>query len=446
MSRTSLSRRTFLRGAGALLALPTLEAMLDGNGEALASGEPLPRRLVIFFFGNGVVLNRYLPSGTGSGWVPSEALQPLAPVKDYVSVVSGYDLKTPDLRAHHNGACGILSGYPFISIPAGSANFSSKFGGPSIDQVAAARIGGATPYKSLQLGISKRAGPWEGPTLQYVSHAGPDAPLPPTVDPVKLFTQLFSNFTAGSTTDPRAALRASVLDAVREDAVRLRGRLGSADRARLDAHLTQVSELRAQLLALPPVVTSACAPPASEATRNVDVGGKEPFTAVSRAMFRLLTLALACDLTRVASIQFTGPVGDQVFSELGQVDNQHELTHDPARQRDVHDTVVFTFSRFAELLTQLRGAVEGTGNLLDQSAVLCTSDVSEGLYHSCTDYPLVVAGRAGGALTHPGVHLRGSRQNTSDVLLAVLRAVGADVGSVGGGAGLSSTPCAGLLA
>jgi hypothetical protein len=377
--------------------------------------------------------------------VPSEALQPLAPVKDYVSVVSGYDVWTPDLRAHHNGACAILSGYPFVSVPAGSANFSSKFGGPSIDQVAASRIGGATPYKSLQLGISKRAGPWEGPTLQYVSHAGPDAPLPPTVDPVKLFTQLFSGFTAGSTTDPRAALRASVLDAVREDAVRLRGRLGNADRARLDAHLTQVSELRAQLLALPPVVTSACAPPASVTTRNVDVGGKEPFTAVSRAMFQLLTLAFACDLTRVASIQFTGPVGDQVFSELGQVDNQHELTHDPGRQDDVHDTVVFTFTRFAELLTQLRGAVEGTGNLLDQSAVLCTTDVCEGLYHSCTDFPLVVAGRAGGALTYPGVHLRGNGENTSDVLLAVLRAVGADVGSVGGGAGLSSTPCAGLL-
>ena len=446
MKRFSLSRRTFLRGAGALLALPTLEAMLDGHGEAFASGEALPRRLVVFFFGNGVVLNRYLPSGTGSGWTPGEALAPLAPVKDYVSVVSGYDLKTPDVRGHHNGACGILSGFPFISLPAGSANFSSKFGGPSIDQVAAPLIGAGTQWNSLQLAVSKRVDMWEGPTLQYVSHRGPDAPLPPLFDPARLYAQLFAGFTPADPTDPRAALRASVLDAVREDGKRLQARLGAPDRARLDAHLTQVSELRARLLALPPVVTSSCVAGTPVTTRNTDVGGKEPMTAVSRAMNELVTLALACDLTRVVSLQFTGSVGDQVFSEIGQVDNQHELTHDATRQAEVHDSVVFTMSRLAELLTSLRGAVEGTGNLLDQSAVLCTTDVAEGLSHGTHDYPLIVAGRAGGALTYPGVHLRGSGQNTSDVLLSVLRAVGANVPGVGGGAGYSTTPCAGILA
>ncbi|MBM4379123.1 MAG: DUF1552 domain-containing protein [Deltaproteobacteria bacterium] len=225
---------------------------------------------------------------------------------------------------------------------------------------------------------------------------------------------------------------------VREDGKRLQ--------ARLEAHLTQVSELRSQLLALPPVVTSACVAGTPITTRNVDVGGTESLAAVSRAMAQLVTLALACDPTRVVSIQFTGSVGDQVFSEIGQADDQHELTHDAGSQGAVHDSVVFTFARLAELLVSLRGAVEGTGNLLDQSAVLCTTDVAEGLYHSTRDYPLVLAGRAGGALKHPGVHVRGNGQNTSDVLLSALRAVGANVPGVGGGAGYSTTPCAGILA
>ena len=264
-----LSRRTLLRGAGAAVALPTLEAMLDGNGLAYADGAPIPRRLVTWFFGNGVLLPRWVPTATGATWALPPQLAPLTDaargidVKSYVSVVSGFNVKTPNLRGHHNGSAALLSGAPFIPLDPGTAGYNSKFSTKSIDQVAADAIAGTTTFKSLQLAVSKRATKGEGPTLAYISHRGPDQPMPPELNPANLFTTLFGSFTPKDPTDPRDRLRGSVLDAVKTDAARLKGRVGKADAQRLDAHLTAISEVRARILALPPVVTSSCAKPAA---------------------------------------------------------------------------------------------------------------------------------------------------------------------------------------
>src|SRR5687767_472767 len=122
MAPFRLSRRTLLKGLGAAVALPTLEAMLNTHGTAYASGGELPKRFATFFFGNGVVLDRWRPALTGPSWQPSPALAPLSAVKDYVNVVTGYRVKTPRVRAHHDGASAILSGYPIIELPPGSAN------------------------------------------------------------------------------------------------------------------------------------------------------------------------------------------------------------------------------------------------------------------------------------------------------------------------------------
>lgn len=447
MKRFVLSRRTFLRGAGAMVALPTLEAMLNSNGTAYAAGSTPPKRFVVFFYGNGVVLNKYTPTTTGASWALTPALQPLANVKDYLNVVSGYMVKTPNLRGHHNGQAGILSGYPFIVLPAGNANYSSKFGGPSIDQVVAPQIRGGTQFESLQVAVSKRVTTGEGPTLQYCSHKGPDSPLAPMFSPATVYNTLFASFTPKDPTDPRDRLRVSVLDAVKSDADRLKVKLGKADQQRLDAHLTNLSEIRQQILALPPTLTSSCVKPAAVTQENTNINGQEQLTKIGELMSDLVSLALACDLTRVVSMQFTGSVGGQVFSEIGQVDNQHEITHDSARQQEVHDSVVFTMNRFAYFLGKLKASVEGTGNLLDNTTVLATSDVAQGVDHSITDYPILIAGKGGGYLKYPGIHLRGSNApNASDVLLTLMRSTGATVASVGANEGYSSNECTGIKA
>lgn len=448
MTRFRLGRRTFLRGTGAVLALPVLEAMLNSHGTAFAAGDPLPRRLATFFFGNGVVLPQWTPTTTGSGWALTDALTPLVNVKDYVNVVSGCQVKTPNLRGHHNGVAALLSGYPFIPLPPNGAPYASKFGGPSIDQVAAGIIGKDSTFPSIQIAVSKRVTKGEGPTLQYLSHKGPDAPIPPEFNPAALFTRMFGNFTPKDPTDPRDKLRVSVLDAVKEDANRLRVKLGKTDQQRLDAHLTAISEVRTQILALPPVYTSSCVLPEGGITQtNVDINSQEQLEKVSRAFSDVLALAWSCDLTRVASYQFSGSVGGTSYPEIGVPDNEHSISHDTARKPDIQKCVQFVVKNFAYLLEKLKASAEGTGNVLDNSVLLFTTDVAEGWVHSISDYPILVAGKGGGVLKYPGIHYRStSARNTSDVLLSIMQAAGTGATSVGGNEGYSNTPCTPIMA
>lgn len=443
-----LSRRHLLRGAGAALALPTLEAMLDGSGLAHAQGMPAPRRFITWFFGNGVIRSKWKPAQVGTTYTPSEQLMPLSAVRDYVSVISGFNVKTPNLRGHHNGAAALLSGAPMIPLDPGTAGYNSKFGMKSIDQVAADSIAGSSPFKSLQLAVSKRFTTGEGPTLRNLSHRGPDQPMPQETNPARLFNTLFAGFTPKDPRDPRDALRANVLDAVREDATALKGKLGATDKQRLEAHLTGISELRTRVLALPPVFTSSCVKPATPTQTNTDVGGVEPIEEVSTVMSDLLAMAFACDLTRVASFQFSGSVGGHCFKFLtpnAARDSEHSITHDETQQDKVNQAVIFTMKNFAYTLQALKRTQEGQGNLLDNTVVLCTSDVAEGIDHSITDYPVLLAGKAGGAL-RSGYHFRsGTGRNTTDILLTCLRALGTGATSAGLDSGASTTPITELL-
>jgi hypothetical protein len=449
-----LSRRHLLKGVGAALALPTLEAMLNGHGTAWADGTPIPPRFLVWFFGNGVIRSKWRPAQVGTSYQLTEELAPLGDasrgydLRGDVTVVSGCNVKTPNLRGHHNGAAALLSGAPFIPLDPGNAGYSSKFGMKSIDQVAADAIAGTTTFKSLQLAVSKRYTTGEGPTLAQLSHRGPDQPMPQETNPARLYNTLFAGFTPKDPTDPRDRLRASVLDAVRDDARALQSKLGASDKQRLEAHLTSVSELRTRILALPPVYTSSCTKPAQVTNTNADVGGVEQFETVNAIMSDLIAMAFACDLTRVVSLQFSGSVGGHCYKSLSPNeprDSEHSITHEATQQDKVNQAVIFTMRNFAYTLQALKRTQEGAGNLLDHSVVLCTTDVAEGYDHSITDYPVLLAGRGGGRL-RSGWHYRsGNGRNTSDILLTCLRALGMNATSVGKDQGLSTTPITELL-
>jgi hypothetical protein len=161
LKRFTLDRRTMLRGmlggASVAIGLPMLEAMMSSHGTALAGGEAFPRRFVLWFFGNGVILPRWIPAAQGTGWECSEELAPLADVQSYVSVLSGFNNRTQGRRGHHDGQAGMCSGIPFIEIEAqGGAPYASKFGGPSIDQVIVNNLMAPTLIPSLEIGVSKR--------------------------------------------------------------------------------------------------------------------------------------------------------------------------------------------------------------------------------------------------------------------------------------------------
>jgi len=455
MSRSRISRRAVLRGAmggvGIGVALPPLEAMFNGNGTAYADGAAIPTRMGIFFWGNGVKPDRWTPVDQGPNWTPSPSLAPLAAagVKEYVNVVSGTRITSGDQRGHHAGTVGILSGAPLISQPAGGAPYRSTFSKPSIDQVAAGIIGKGLPFPSIEVGISNRINSAEGTSLQYLSHNGPDSPNQPIYDPVSVFNRLFgTNFTPPTgggtpTTDPSLAFRKSVLDVVLGDFNKVRAKSGTADKARLDKHADGIRSIENRLSITAQPAPMACKLP-TKPSSYPDQNGKEQTEEKTKAMSDLLAIALACNRTRVFSMMFSGSTASTVYWQVGLSEGHHQLTHDePGDQPLVQASTVFTMKMFGVLLASLKAVPEGAGNVLDSCAIMASTDTSDGRLHNLRDYPILVAGKAGGYFKYPGIHYRSPSgdESCSTVLLSVLRAVGTNVASAGAGPGLVTSSC-----
>lgn len=415
-----LSRRTALKGAlgGAAVSvgLPWLEAMTGASPAAHASGA-FPRRFVLFFWGNGNIPDRWNPVGEGTAWTLSEQLEPLAPMKSKLSVVSGLSIKTGNTIPHFSGASGILSGAPLIV----RSRDDSTFRAPSIDQVIAGEVGGSTRFRSIELGVVPRRG---------LSFNGPDNQNPPEASPARAFERLFGGGfvlpgEGGGEVDPRLRLRRSVLDAVLAQARGLERRLGAEDRRRLDQHLTGIRELEGRIARLSesPPDLEGCARPDAPPAELPEVEGRLPLDAIAATMGQLLAYALACDQTRVASLWFSYPVHNLLYPTISS--GHHQLTHDePGDQPQVHFIVRYIMTQLNAFLQTLDGIQEGPGTLLDHSAVLATSDVSLGRSHSLDDMPVMVAGSCGGRL-RPGLHYRsGTAENASRVLLTLCRAMG----------------------
>ena len=420
-----LPRRTLLRGllggVATAIALPPLEAMLGANGDALADGTALPTRFGVWFWGNGTRPEHWVPATAGAGWSPSATLTPLADLVPHVSVVTGAEIKTAT-HPHHSGMTGVMTGRRYQQLGTTRDTIVTTFAAPSVDQVAADTIGGATPFRSLELGITRFRGTDEGTTFQHLSHNGPNAPNPSEYDPGALYRRLFT-----TESDPRRDLvRRSVLDAVTGEVGRLKGQLGAADRARLDQHLTSIRTLEQRLGA----AAGACAfidAPGS----YPDVGGREQIAEKNAIFSELLALALACDLTRVFTVQFSTCGSGVVFAQVGASDGMHSMCHFEAMpQPTVQASVVYTMEQLAAFLRVLRDTPEGDGSVLDHCSILCTSELSDGYTHSNAEYPLLVAGHGGGRL-RGGVHLRAPGANVSHTVLTALRGAGVPAASFG---------------
>ncbi|HXI58601.1 MAG TPA: DUF1552 domain-containing protein, partial [Polyangia bacterium] len=248
-SRTVISRRKVLRGmlgAGVAVAvpLPRLGAMLNNNGTAYAAGGALPVRFGTWFFGNGIIPSRWVPARTGVGdeWKLSEQLEPLAPVKPWISVVTGLNMKSADIAAHQSHPIQALTG---------AQTGSGIVQLPTIDQVIGAITNTGATYKNgLHVGIcSTNGATGQGLNLSFNN---PSAPNPPELSPAKFFATLVKYATpAGGPTktpDPELLRRRMVLDAIGDESKALRGRLGVDDQRRLDQHLSGLHQLQGQIM------------------------------------------------------------------------------------------------------------------------------------------------------------------------------------------------------
>ncbi len=428
------TRRGFLRGvlggSAIALGLPVLDVFLGDNGVAWADGEALPTRFGVWFWGNGVRPEYWNPTGTGQNWTPSQELAPLAGVKDYVSVVSGCHIKT-GTHPHHAGMTGIMTGRPLYKVGDVRDTIVSTFAAKSVDVLAADYYAGTTPLRSIEVGVTRFRGTDEGTTFQHLSHNGPNNPNPSEYSPGALFERIF-----GAPIDPNLDFaRTSVLDAVKDQIGGLKIRVGARDKARLDQHFDSVRALELQLAAEP----TACETPARPG-EHTDVEGREQIEAKNSAMSSLISLALACDVTRVFSVLWSTAGSGVIVWQVGARNSLHQICHDEAQpQPTVHAATVFTMEQLAHFLGRLRDTPEGDGNLLDRTSILCTTEHTNGWNHSYEDFPILIAGKGGGRL-RSGTHYRsGTRESTSNAVITALRGGGVPVESFGAEAGRTTT-------
>ncbi len=391
-----MDRRTLLRGAGAAIALPLLDAMLDGRGraftgEACAQPVPAPPRLVTWFIPHGTVMDSWTPATEGAGWALTPCLMPLGPHQGDLVVLTGFANTVAQMARSAGGPHSRSVGSLFNAQPPVLTGAT----GATIERVAATRSGGGTRFRSLAVNPDTEQYAFESGTsalLSGMAWDGPGQPVPYDRDPQALFDKLFAPVPGPG--DPAGLRRASVLDHVQAELTRLQASVGTADRARLDQHATALRELEHQLS-----TPAMCTPPARPGSTTLSVSDR------ARLMMDLLVLALRCDLTRYASFALANGQDNQDMGFLGITGRHHDLTHqgDPGV---IQQITQYEVGQLAYFLAQMKAVRDPDGHtLLDRSLVLALSEISNGSTHDYQNLPAVLAG---GSLAgvHTGIHRR----------------------------------------
>jgi hypothetical protein len=420
----AVSRRIFLKGVTALahapvmIGLPPLAAMFNSAGTAYAAetkNAAIPTRFVLWFNGNGISEKYWIPRETGDNFTFTPCLAPLAPYRGDIHVVTGLDNPAARLPGpgndHHRSMSALMTGTQVTGRGAG---------GPSIDQVVAAKIGGDSRFRSLQIGVSQES---FGESIQRnMSWAGYDRALPPEMLPNRLFDRLFGSRDAGWINRKK-----SVLDAVQEDAAGLRTALGREDQTRLDEHLSSIRDLERAIATLPPEYRRVD-PPETD-------GDMKDWPKIARLQSDLLVHALASGQTRVASYMLTKCQGLTRFPWLGYTAaRHHDYTHrdgkapgadGPDGQRIMRDICKWHVEEFAYLVGRMKATPEGSGNLLDSTCCIFVHEHAEANDHKNNGLSVVVAGHASKIRT--GGHTR-TTGTIADLYTAVAnKTVGAGI-------------------
>ncbi len=430
-----LTRRTLLRGAGAAIALPWLEAMAP----VARAAEAVPKRFVVFFVPNGMWMPDFTPATTGRGYTHPHLLEPLAPWADDTLVLTGLSSQV-GLGEPHAAATGAL----LTGIQVSSEQGASTAAGISIDQVIANAVGGQTRFPSLQLGsegdfVCDVAG--EGGFEAFcaymwnISWADGSTPLAKQIRPAAVFERLFGDIgvtESAAARTRRIAYDRSVLDSVTADARSISARVGKADRDRLDAYLTGIRELERRLDFDPPTGVGCVA----SAQAWLDQHGlSEPEGAQEHVqqMTELMTLAMQCDASRVITYMLGTGRSDRPYPFLGVPEAHHYISHHAGDQDKIDKLRViyrWEMERYAALLAALAAVPEADGTrLLDHTMVLLCSGISDSDSHVTADLPVVVGG--GRAMLNTGQHLRFDGQPVANLHMSLAAAMDVSLSSFG---------------
>jgi hypothetical protein len=399
ITKAAMPRRTFLRGTGAALALPLLDAMvpaLTAHAQTPASPAAL-RRLGFVYMPMGCDVTRWTPPGANSLDELSPSLSPLAAVKDDIAVISNLELRNayPGTHATSNAS--------FLSAAKAKRTESTDYHlGTTVDQIAAQTLGRDTQLPSLELAMDLIAVVGQcdnGYACVYqnnLSWSSPTTPLPAEAHPRIVFESLFGE--GGSPAERRAALRrrASLLDSVVDELARLQNTLGPGDRDRVERYLQSVRDVERRIQQ-----AEAAAEHGASPDLDRPLGVPAAYADHARLMFDLQLLALQGNITRVVTFQLAREASNRTYPEIGVPDPHHLLTHhgnDPEKIAQVAKINRFHVSLFAEYLEKLRATPEGDGSLLDHVLYLYGSGMGNPNVHDHVNLPIIVAGGAAGKL------------------------------------------------
>ncbi|MXO89894.1 DUF1552 domain-containing protein [Pontixanthobacter aquaemixtae] len=422
----SLTRRTILRGAvgGAAVgvSLPFLDYMLDNNGQALAAtGQRIPTRFGTWIWGCGFIPEKWIPSATGSNFALPADLEPLAPYKDKMAILSGFDVELDGVanKPHITGCLGMRTG-----IPVPDTNVKA----PTLDVLISQIIGGETRFRSLEISSC-------GLENSY-SYFSAGSPNPSETSPAELYKRIFgAGFVDPNSgtfePDVEVMTRKSVLSAVSEDRQRLMREVGAADKHRLDEYFTSIRQIEQQLelqLQPPAPVENFSRPDAPDSQgAGSEIGD---VLKTHRLMAGLLARALQSNQTRVFNMLFSDTTSNLRLP--GETTTHHTLTHEEPDDRQLgyqkqhSQFVTQSMLGWRDFLDALSAIPEGDGTLLDNCLVLAHSDCSIAKSHAVEGIPVMIAGNAGGKV-RTGFHMAGGGDPISRVGLTVQQVMGVPV-------------------
>jgi hypothetical protein len=454
LKKLRVSRRFALQGAvsgiGVSLWLPILESMCNDHGTAFAQGQPIPTSFGIFFRGNGyyppdwTVTRTVTSTASGDSWELPKNLEPFAALKADMTYVTGLDMLDAVFKGQGWGVVYVLAG--------GDGNLCTVMSDierdrshafetatatqylPTIDQIIADAVHTNEPFKSIETGVLPYRGINMGTVSENLAHRGPNDFLPPERDPTKLFNALFkadmpgSGGSSGTPADISNTLRRSVLDAVYEDANRMKKIVGTLDAKRIEGHMDAI---RAVELRIPDTMGSGGAPPVSTncGSPTAPPTTLDDMTAKSQALNRLIAAALACNLTRVYSHLWSGARDENSYPTININAAHHDLTH-AGRKEEYSEIERYIMTQYADLAQVMKDTPMAAGNVLDQTLLYGVTEIAEPQNHIMTDFRIVLMGHAGGQL--PGNrHVRLEGRKVTELMLTMQQVMGLPVTTYG---------------
>ena len=424
ITKKHLSRRTVLRGAGACIALPLLDAMNPaGVAWANTPAGKAPHRLAFVGFPHGAVMSKWSPEQTGRDYTMSPILEPLAPFREHMTIVSGLRNKPAESPEPHE----FIERTWLSCVSPKEAGAAGPDAGVTADQFAVRHIGQETRLPSLELTTAQRGAQlsWRTPTQS----------LPQEVNPRAVFYKLFGQ---GDTDEERQAIMretGSILDRVTEQAARLQAKLGPQDKAAVDVYLDSVREIERRVQMAMEQDMSALEIP------DAPVGVPNDLDAHFKLMFDLMALAFQADLTRIITFSMDREASMRTYNNIGISEAFHPLSHhgnDPGKLDRLAVIQKYHTELFAGFIEKLANAPDGDGTVLDHSIIVFGSNMSDSNRHNNDPLPTAILGHAHGKIKG-GQHLIYPQDSRfADLLLTLLQRADIPIESIGDSGGTLS--------